>query len=133
MTLRLNLGRYLQRHQITAYRLANEVQGKVAPNTVYAMARKPAQRIDFDTVSQLLSALERLTGEKVGLMDVVDEIEQPRITQATPPTLETLLAQLPPVDPGALPVFKHDPHRKPVALGEGPSISQMISEGRERP
>lgn len=133
MTLRLNLGGYLQQHQISAYRLASEVKGQVAPNTVYAMARKPAQRIDFDTVSQLLSALERLTGEKVGLMDVVDEVEQPRELQTTHQTVETLLAHLPPADPSTFPVFRHDPKRKPVALGKGPSIAQMISEGRENP
>ncbi|WP_425145626.1 hypothetical protein [Deinococcus sp.] len=130
MTLRLNLGGYLQRHNITAYRLVNEVQGRVAPNTVYAMARRPAQRIDLSTVDELLHALERLTGEKVGLMDVVEQSQEVNLVS---PTLEALLAQLPLIDTQALPIFKHDPQRPPLPLGEGPTIAQMISEGRESP
>jgi hypothetical protein len=133
MTLRLNLGSYLQRHQITAYRLVNEVRGRVAPNTVYTLARKPAQRIDLDTVSQLLSALERLTGEKVGLMDVVDEWEQPQAVKSEPPTLESLLAHLPTTDPSEFPLFKRNLKRQPVLLGQGPTITEMISEGRDHP
>ena len=65
MTLKLNLGSYLEQHNITAYRLVKEVEGRVAPNTVYALARRPAQRIDLTTVGVLMKALEQLTGKKV--------------------------------------------------------------------
>ena len=46
MEWRLNLGGYLQRHHITPYRLMKAVEGRVSANTVYTLARKPAQRID---------------------------------------------------------------------------------------
>ena len=71
MELRLNLGGYLQRHGLTAYRLAQAVEGRVSPNTVYTLARKPAQRIDLSTVGEVLEALSRLTGEPVSITDML--------------------------------------------------------------
>ena len=76
MALRFNLGNYLQRRQITAYRLVGEVQGKVAPNTIYSLARKPAQRIDLKTVGEVLCALERLTGDRVEITDLLEEAQE---------------------------------------------------------
>jgi chorismate-pyruvate lyase len=37
MTLRLNLGKYLEQHNISAYRVVQV--SKLSPNTVYALAR----------------------------------------------------------------------------------------------
>lgn len=129
MTLRLNLGQYLKDHGISAYRLVQEVQGKVAPNTVYSLARKPAQRIDLDTVAKILQALGRVRGEKVEITEVLEDVQE---TAPASPTLESLLAQLPPIDPATFPVFRRDPQRRPIPLSSGPSITEMISEGRER-
>ena len=52
MTLRLNLGKYLEQHNISAYRVVQV--SKLSPNTVYALARKPTKRIDLDTVSAVV-------------------------------------------------------------------------------
>ena len=129
MTLRLNLGRYLQEHDISAYRLVQEVKGRVAPNTVYSLARRPAQRIDLDTVAKILQALERVRGEKVAITEMLEDVQE---SGPASPALDSLLAQLPRVDPATFPVFKRDPERRPIPLGSGPSITEMISEGRER-
>ncbi len=78
MTLRLNLGKYLEQHNISAYRVVQV--SKLAPNTVYALARKPTKRIDLDTVSAVLAGLESITGESVQLGDLIENTDvQPRI------------------------------------------------------
>jgi hypothetical protein len=129
MTLRLNLGSYLQRHQITAYRLVQEVEGKVAPNTVYALARKPAQRIDLNTVSEVLHALERLTGEHVPISDVLEEVAE--VPKAD---LSHLSADpgRPIYDPSMAKVFRYSGMGKAVDVRGGPSIVDIIAEGRGR-
>lgn len=116
MTLRLNLGQYLQRHQITAYRLVNEVKGRVAPNTVYALARKPAQRIDLNTVSEVLHALERLTGEKVELAAVLEEVQEP----SAPAPAEHTSARK----------FQYGGYR--IKIAPGPSAEDIVAELRGR-
>lgn len=127
MTLRFNLGSYLQRHQITAYRLVQEVEGRVAPNTVYALARKPAQRIDLNTVSEVLGALKRLTGQPVGLADVIEDMPEP-----TKADLSHLSADpgRPTYDPSKAKVFKYGGYR--VAIGPGPSAEDIVAELRGR-
>ena len=69
-TLRLNLGKYLEQHNITPYSLVKE--SGLATNTVYALARKPAQRIDLETISTILNTLERITGEEVSITDMLE-------------------------------------------------------------
>ena len=76
MTLRFNLGKYLDRHQISAYRVVQV--SKLAPNTVYSLARQPAQRIDLDTVSAVLAGLETITGQAVPITDLIEEMETTR-------------------------------------------------------
>jgi hypothetical protein len=73
MTLRFNLGKYLERHQISAYRVVQV--SKLAPNTVYTLARQPAQRIDLDTVSAVLAGLETITGQPVLITDLIEEMD----------------------------------------------------------
>jgi hypothetical protein len=127
MTLRLNLGQYLQRHQITAYRLVNEVQGKVAPNTIYSLARKPAQRIDLNTVSEVLHALERLTGEKVELAAVLEEVQEAPKANLSHLTADPARAAY---DPARAKKFRYGGTSVPVT--GGPSAEQMIAEERGR-
>jgi hypothetical protein len=92
MALRLNLGKYLEQHNISAYRVVRV--SKLAPNTVYALARKPTKRIDLDTVSAVLAALETITGENVQLGDLIEDIDsQPRVVN---PKLEALLLRAKP-------------------------------------
>lgn len=128
MTLRLNLGQYLQRHQITAYRLVGEVRGKVAPNTIYSLARKPAQRIDLNTVSEVLRALERLTGDRVEITDMLEE------AQESAPANGSHL-RFPPAKAAHDPAkkqFRYSGKGKPVDVSGGPSIVEIIAEGRGR-
>jgi Cro/C1-type HTH DNA-binding domain len=78
MTLRLNLGKYLEQHNISAYRVVQV--SKLSPNTVYALARKPSKRIDLDTLSAVLAGLGSITGENVELSDLIEDIDiQPRV------------------------------------------------------
>ena len=70
--MRLNLNRYLERQGVSAYRVVKETTGKLAPNTVYDLARKPAQRIDLQTVGEVMTALERITGEAVTFDDLLE-------------------------------------------------------------
>ncbi|BDP43159.1 hypothetical protein DAETH_31280 [Deinococcus aetherius] len=119
MTLRLNLGRYLQEHDISAYRLVQEVKGRVAPNTVYSLARKPAQRIDLDTVAKILQALERVRGQKVEITEMLEDatLETPAQT-VTPPAYDASNRK----------VFKYNGYRANVA--PGPSAQEILDELR---
>lgn len=124
MTLRLNLGNYLQQHGISAYRLVNEVKGRVAPNTVYTLARRPAQRIDLETVDELLHALGRLTGEKVELGEMLERLEAPSSPQL--PRLQDDARPL--YDPNARQPFRYGGYR--VHLPPGPAAEDIVAELR---
>lgn len=119
MPLRLNLGRYLQEHDISAYRLVQEVKGRVAPNTVYSLARKPAQRIDLDTVAKILQALERVRGEKVEITEVLEDVP----LEAPPHT-----ATLPVYDASNRKAFRYNGYRARVA--PGPSAQEILNDLR---
>ncbi|WP_420596918.1 hypothetical protein [Deinococcus sp.] len=123
MTLKLNLGSYLAQHNITAYRLVKEVEGRVAPNTVYSLARRPAQRIDLKTVGEVMKALENLTGEKVQLVDLLED---------KPSALNHLQAnaEAPVYDPSKAKKFRYS--GKAVVIEGGPTVEQIIAEGRGR-
>ena len=127
MTLRLNLGSYLKDHQITAYRLVGEVKGRVAPNTIYSLARRPAQRIDLNTIGEVLRALERLTGEKVEITEMLEK---------GPEEVDLSHLRLPPgapaFDPKLPKKFRYSGAGRTVKIEGPPSITQIVSEGRER-
>lgn len=124
MTLRLNLGQYLKDHGITAYRLVKEMDGRIASNTVYGMARKPAQRIDLNTVGEVLEALGRLTGETVALSDVVEKRREPEADRSTP----VKGAELPLYDPEQRKTFRYSGHR--AVLAPGRSAEALLAELR---
>ena len=85
MQIRVSLDRYLERHNLSAYRLANELKGRVAQGSVYAMTRsKTVKRVDLKTLSGVLEALERITGEPVTPNDLLEIVEE------STPALETL-------------------------------------------
>ena len=78
MLIRVSLDRYLERHNLSAYRLANELKGRVAQGSVYAMTRsKTVKRIDLETLSGVLQALERITGEPVTPNDLLEVLQEP--------------------------------------------------------
>ena len=125
MTLRMNLGRYLKDHGISAYRLVQEVGGSVAPNTVYSLARRPAQRVDLNTVGKILRALGQVRGEAVDINEVLEDVP--------PAEPASLTAELEPplYDPKKAKLFRPSGKIFDVKPG-GPSIEQMIAEDRGR-
>lgn len=52
----------LDDHQISVYRLAQELAGKVSRNTVYSTVGGSAKRVDLATLGNILAALRSLTG-----------------------------------------------------------------------
>ncbi len=78
MNVRVSLDRYLQQNNLTAYRLSKEVDGKAAQGSVYALARgNKVKRVDLETLSQVMQALMRLTGQTVTPNDLLEVIEEP--------------------------------------------------------
>lgn len=69
--VRVTLGNFLRAHGLTAYRLAAAGRGTVSRNTVYALARGEADRVDLGTLSKLAELLEELTGKRVTLGDLM--------------------------------------------------------------
>ncbi len=131
MKLRLNLGGYMQRHQLTAYRLAQAVEGRVSANTVYSLARKPAQRIDLSTVGAVLEALGRLTGEPVSITDLLEEAAPPVAAPGTDPLAALRLdPNRPAFDASNLKTFRR--HGQPVTPRPGPSAEEVIAQDRGR-
>lgn len=133
MHLRLNLGSYLRRHNLSAYRLVNEVRGRVSPGTVYALARRPAQRIDLETVGEVMQALSRLTGETVELKDVIEQVSEDA-APAPEPELSHLTrpADKPAFDPTFPKRFVYSGKGRTVPIEGGPSSTEIIAEGRGR-
>lgn len=128
-----NLGKYLREHQLSAYALVREVDGKVPASTVYGLARKPVRRIDLPVVYTLLDALQRMRGQAVDITEVIERQENETSELPALPTLEELLAQIPKRDPGTFKRFSYDRSREPISIGpDGPSIVDLISEGRDR-
>ncbi len=74
MGLQMNLGAFLQRRGLSAYRLVKATEGRLAPATVYGLASKPVQRIDLATVGTMLEALSELTGTTVVFQDVLEQV-----------------------------------------------------------
>ena len=130
MKLRLNLGSYLQRHGLTAYRLAQAVEGRVSANTVYTLARRPAQRIDLSCVGEVLEALGHLTGGPVSITDML-EAAPPAFPSSPDPLVALRLdPSRPAFDAGNLKTFRR--HGQPVTPGPGASAEEMIAQDRGR-
>jgi len=68
---RVTLRDFLERHGLTAYRVALEGRGTVSRNAVYALARGDVDRVDLGTLGKLAGLLERLTGTRVTLADLM--------------------------------------------------------------
>ena len=73
--IKLRLNQYLEKHQLSAYRLVKETKGKVARGSVYALARGDMQRVDLITLNSVMDALESLTGEAPSFDDLLERIE----------------------------------------------------------
>lgn len=68
--LRWKLRAYLDRHNLSAYALTRVAD--VAPNTVYALARGESERISLEVFDKVLAGLEQLTGQSVGVADLLE-------------------------------------------------------------
>ena len=62
----------LVQYNITPYRLWKE--SGLARQTVYTLAHDKGDRVDLGTLGTVLAALERLTGKKMELADVLEVI-----------------------------------------------------------
>lgn len=70
-TARVTFRELLDARGLTAYRVAAEGRGEVSRNAVYALARGEADRVDLGTLGKLAGLLERLTGERVAVSDLL--------------------------------------------------------------
>lgn len=98
--LRFHLKPFLERHHITAYQLARATKGKLSESTVYGMSRAPLQRIDLDSVGVVMSALEIMTGERVQVQDLIEQM--PESALSINPKYAHLLKDAQPVTRAAL-------------------------------
>jgi DNA-binding Xre family transcriptional regulator len=73
--LHFNLKPYLERHNITTYRLAQD--SGITASTLYGLARKRTQHIDLATVSRIIDSLQRLTGKDVAITDLLENTNDP--------------------------------------------------------
>ena len=78
MTVRVSLDRFLERNNLTAYKLTKEVGGKASQGSIYALSRgNKVKRVDLETLSEVMGALSRLTGQPVTPNDLLEIIETP--------------------------------------------------------
>lgn len=72
--IRLRLSTYLQEAGITPAALAAAVQPALSRNTVYRLLRQEdtITRLDFPTLSALITALRQLTGRPVDFADLLE-------------------------------------------------------------
>lgn len=93
--IKLVLNRFLSDHNLTRYRLAATVKGQLSQSAVYALTQSDqVQRIDLGTLAVVLSGLRELTGEKVHLQDILEEVEDDAIS----PLLAELVCETVPLD-----------------------------------
>ena len=102
MTVRVSLDRFLKRNNLTTYKLTKEVGGKASQGSVYALSRgNKVKRVDLETLSEVMGALTRLTGQPVTPNDLLEIIEPPASLQTLESESRTWLAAdlAPPLEP----------------------------------
>jgi hypothetical protein len=73
MPTRWKLREFLEAHNITPYRLAQETAGQLGMKSIYNLVKEPPpDRLRIRTFDVLIPALERLTGEAVQVSDLLD-------------------------------------------------------------
>lgn len=70
-TVYWQLGALLARHNLTAYRLAQQLDGKMNAGSVYTLAKGGTERVSLTTLGHLLGALEELTGTRYSVADLL--------------------------------------------------------------
>jgi hypothetical protein len=136
MIYRLNLNKFLENHAISAYRVVKETTGQLAANTVYDLAKRPARRIDLQTIGQVLGALERITGETITINDLLEiSPETPSIKtnheSLETPNFATLVANAVKTAKPTKTTGKPKGSSQPIQIrGSGPSVVDIIRDGR---
>ena len=129
MNIRLNLSKFLVQHAVSPYRIVKETT--LSPNTIYDLARKPAQRIDLATVGQVITALEKIIGQPVTINDLLETTPNEALETTKEPDFALLVAN------AAKTVKKTSMTGKPIGSsgsvrirGTGSSIVKIIRDGR---
>lgn len=69
--MRWQLRQLLEQNNLTAYRLAQQLKGKLNAGSVYALARGETTRVELSTIGEVLAALEELTGQRYTVADLL--------------------------------------------------------------
>ena len=84
--IRVRLGEYLERHGLTAYRLAKAMQeinqGKPSASAVYAIV-EGKNTPSLETVNVALNALSKLLGHPVQLTDLLEYVPDDLAAEAS--------------------------------------------------
>ena len=72
MPVKWKLQEYLNQHDITPYRLAQEIHGELSQKGVYRLTDDSLGGVRFDTLSAVIAGLRRLTGETVTPNDLLE-------------------------------------------------------------
>lgn len=72
MAMYWKLDEFLKARSITVYALSKEARGEVSITTLYSLANHPPKRVDLATFNAILSALERLTKERLEVGDLLE-------------------------------------------------------------
>jgi hypothetical protein len=70
--IQIMLKPFIDRHNVTTYRLVQETKGLVAERTVYGLARGEMTDARLTTVAALITALRTLTGKPVTVADLLE-------------------------------------------------------------
>jgi DNA-binding Xre family transcriptional regulator len=65
MPVKWKLKEYLDQHDITPYRLAQEVHGELSQKGVYRLVDQGLGGVRFDTLSAVIKGLRTITGREV--------------------------------------------------------------------
>lgn len=107
-TVRWKLKDYLEQNDLSTYALVRA--SKLAPNTVYSLARGSTNHVRLNTIAGVLGGLRQLTGHEVTLTDILahevhdepEEDEQDLLlasgTADLQATLDDLESDLPPAE-----------------------------------
>ncbi len=72
MPTRWKLKEFLDKHQITVYELAKHTSGRLSRNALYKLANEAPAQLRISTIDTLIPALERMTGQRVELNDLLE-------------------------------------------------------------
>lgn len=69
--VRCRLSEFLEVEGISVYRLHAELSGRISRTGLYKIARSETSGIDFQSLADILTALESLLGKRVEIKDLL--------------------------------------------------------------